>query len=77
MKTIHKKEYRALLEALVQTRKNQGFTQTQLARILKKPQSYISKLENGERRMDVIEFLEICKAVNADYTALLTRLGWK
>lgn len=71
VKTIHRKEYRNLLESLATARKEKAITQQDLAKKLKKPQSYVSKIENGERRMDVIEFLEICEAMSVDYRKIL------
>jgi len=43
-------------------RKESGLTQAQLAARIHKPQSYISKYESGERRLDFIEVMEICDA---------------
>lgn len=50
--------------------KNAGLTQRQLAERLDKPQSYVSKYELGERRLDFVETLEVCEACgeyNIDY----------
>lgn len=71
VKSIHRKEYGELLAALAQARKDAGLTQAELAKKLKKPQSYISKIENGERRLDVIELMEIAKVVGFDYRDVL------
>lgn len=54
-KTIYLKEYIKLIEKLKNTRINAGLTQSDVANKLKKHQSYISKIENRERRLDVIE----------------------
>ena len=62
-KSIFTPSYRIFLQALIQTRKNQGITQTILARKLKKPQSYVSKFESAERRLDIIETREILLAL--------------
>jgi len=51
-----------LLDALKGIREESGQTQTELAAKLQRPQSYISKYEKGERRLDLIELSEICKA---------------
>ncbi|GAV21435.1 helix-turn-helix protein [Mariprofundus micogutta] len=50
-----------LIEALKTMRINCGLTQVELAAQLNRPQSYISKYEKGERRLDLIELSEICK----------------
>lgn len=54
-KSIHTKEYRTVLNRLKKTRLEIGLKQEEVAKILKKPQSYISKIERGERRLDVTE----------------------
>lgn len=54
-KTIHSKKYRVLIGKLRDARKEAGLTQLQVAKKLKKTQSYISKVEAGEQRVDVIE----------------------
>jgi len=54
-KTIYLPEYKFVLSKLKQARLEAGLTQEEVAAKLKKPQSYISKVENGERRLDVVE----------------------
>jgi len=54
-KTIHLQEYKQVVEKLKKVREEAGLTQKQVATRLKKPQSYISKVEAGEQRIDVIE----------------------
>ena len=51
-----------LLDALKRVRTESGQTQMEMAAKLQRPQSYVSKYENGERRLDLIEISEICKA---------------
>lgn len=60
-KTIHLKEYRQIVEKLKTARKQAGITQKTAALKLKKPQSYISKVEAGEQRIDIIELREFAK----------------
>ena len=55
-----------LLELLVAAREKAGLTQQQLADRLGKPQSFISKYEGGERRIEIIEFIEISEALEMD-----------
>lgn len=54
-KTIHTKEYAEIIEKLKIVRKEAGLTQKEVAKRMKKPQSYISKVEAGEQRIDVVE----------------------
>jgi len=66
MKSIHSGPYIHLLELLVDRRNAAGLTQSQVAERLGRPQSYVSKFERGERRLDVIEFLEVCRKLGTD-----------
>ena len=54
-KSIYSKEYKNVIEKLKEARIEVGLKQEDVARKLKKPQSYISKVERGERRLDVVE----------------------
>ena len=60
------KEYTALLARLVLARKEAGLTQTDVARRLDKPRSYVSKCELGERRVDIIELLTFARIYRKD-----------
>jgi transcriptional regulator with XRE-family HTH domain len=55
-----------VLRCLIEARHRAGLTQQQLANRLRKPQSFVSKVEKAERRLDVIEFLTILRAAGAD-----------
>ncbi len=55
-------------------RREAGVTQMELSRILGKPQSFVSKYESGERRLDVVEFISICKALGVAPAKLIKRL---
>lgn len=55
MTCIYSQEYKAFLKRLRQARHDCGLTQTEVATRLKRPQSFVSKCESGERRVDVIE----------------------
>ena len=74
MKSVHSDRYKALLRALVAARKAAKITQAELAGFLGKPQSFVSKYESGERRLDVEEFLEVCELVDADAIKMLQQL---
>ena len=55
MSTIHSKEYRAMIKKLVEARKKAGFMQMDVAKKLGVHQSFISKIETCQRRVDVLE----------------------
>ncbi|MDB1145021.1 MAG: helix-turn-helix transcriptional regulator [Alcaligenaceae bacterium] len=64
MKTIYKERYRNIIRALINLRKQKNLTQQQLADKLGKHQSYIAKIEKYERKLDVMEFIEFCEALD-------------
>ena len=65
-KSVHTRNYHLFLELLIKARKDAGVTQEQLARRLNRPQSFISKCENGERRLDVIELLQFLQSIGVE-----------
>jgi transcriptional regulator with XRE-family HTH domain len=65
----------SLRRTLIAARKEAGITQAQLAKALRRPQSFISKYERGERRLDVIEFLEVTEVIGADPIRIIKALG--
>ena len=73
-KSLRSPRQRQLLELLVKTRRSRGLTQASLAAKLGKPQSFVAKVENGERRLDVIEFIELALAMKARPVDLISRL---
>jgi transcriptional regulator with XRE-family HTH domain len=73
-KSLHTSEYAALIRILIETRKQVGMTQHDVADRLGKPQSYVAKVEGGERRLDVLEFVMLAKALGENPTALFDRL---
>jgi transcriptional regulator with XRE-family HTH domain len=73
-KSIHSKAEATLRALLRGAREKAGLTQHELAKRLKKPQSFVAKYETGERRLDVIEFVVITRAMDADPAKLMRNL---
>lgn len=61
---LHSPEHERLRALLVSKRLEKDLTQKTLSEYLKKPQSYVSKYEIGEKNIDVIEFINISNALN-------------
>jgi transcriptional regulator with XRE-family HTH domain len=73
-KTLNTKESKILLEMLYQLRSSSGIRQSDLAQMLKVPQSFISKIESGERRIDLIELRAILKCLNTNLAEFISEL---
>lgn len=63
-KTLNNIKHKIFLELLYQVRITAGITQKSLAEKLNVPQSFVSKVETGERRLDIIELSEFCRCLN-------------
>lgn len=73
--TLHSRAYARFRSMLVGRREAAGLTQAAVAARLGRPQSFVSKYENGERRIDVVEFLQIAEAIGFDPGLILKELG--
>lgn len=71
MSSLFPDHYDKCLAGLVEARKRAGVTQTQLAEMLGRPQSFVAKYEGKERRLDVAEYFMIARALGADPHKLL------
>jgi len=76
-KSIYKKEYKYFIEVFVEFRNKAGLLQTDLAKKLNVHQSYISKIETDQRRVDVIELREICYHLNTNLIEFASHLEKK
>lgn len=72
-RSTHHSEYQALLELLRGWREDAGLTQVSLALRLQNTQTFVSKIERGERRIDLIEFVELCEALGVDPASAFDR----
>lgn len=65
-KTIHSKAYQVIRFWLISMRQEKNITQRELASILQVTPSWVGKVELGERRIDLVEYVRVCKALNID-----------
>lgn len=65
-KSLHTPEYEHFRALLVAAREKAGLTQTEVSAKLDRPQSFVAKYEGGERRLDVVEFVQVCTALGID-----------
>ncbi|MGH6753623.1 MAG: helix-turn-helix domain-containing protein [Bradyrhizobium sp.] len=65
-RTLRSPRQKALIALLIEQRKISGLTQTQLAKRLRRYQSFVATVESGQRRIDVIEFLDFADAIGFD-----------
>ncbi|MBB4128680.1 transcriptional regulator with XRE-family HTH domain [Xanthomonas translucens] len=70
-KSIHKKDYAILLGQLRELRLAAGLTQVDLSAALGRPQSYVSDVERGERRMDLLQLRDFCNACGTSLTSFV------
>lgn len=72
-KSIHSAEYERFLALLKKTRLKNGLTQDDIAIKLNATQSFVSKCERGERRLDIVELSAWCSALNVSLSVFV---GW-
>ena len=65
-KSVYTKDYKEIIERLKAARVEVGLAQQEVAAQLGKPQSYISKIESGERRLDVVEIKKFATVYKKD-----------
>lgn len=73
MKHLRSTRHRTLIAAIVKARTDAGLTQRELAAKLKRSNSFVWKIEAGERRVDLLEFVEIAHATGIDPVDLFTK----
>ncbi len=72
-KSLRSKEQLKLQKLLADIRKEAGLRQVELSKRLEKPQSFVSKYETGERRLDLVEIHQICKAIGISFVKFAQR----
>jgi transcriptional regulator with XRE-family HTH domain len=73
LKHLRSPRHRALIAAIVESRKAAGLTQRQLAGKIGRSNSFVWKIEAGERRVDILEFVEVALALKVDPVTLFER----
>lgn len=73
-KSIHTREYAVLLRLLKEAREAAGLTQVQVAKKLKQSQSFVTKMERGDRRIDVVQLRTICRLYGSTLSQFVVRL---
>jgi transcriptional regulator with XRE-family HTH domain len=73
-KSIHSPRYRTFVRLLREERDRAGITQAELAQRLGAEQSFVSKCERGERRLDVVEAFQFCEALGVPFSRFAARL---
>ena len=73
-KTLHSARHRRLVQLLIEQRKAAGLTQADVAKALNRHQPHIANIESGERRVDVVEFLELAQVIGFEPNAILNAM---
>lgn len=73
-KSIYSREYSLFLEQLRKAREDKGLTQTELAERLGQTQSFVSKVERGERRIDIVELRSFCRSVGIGFPTFVAQI---
>lgn len=73
-RSLHTSDYDYFRSLLIAARERSGLTQAQVALKIRRPQSFVSKYEIGERRLDVVEFIEVCIALGVSPQSIVANL---
>ncbi|WP_318012322.1 helix-turn-helix transcriptional regulator [Mesorhizobium sp. CA10] len=73
-KSLHSERHVMIAKALADQRRLKGLTQTQVAKAMGRHQPFIANIESGERRIDLVELLDIGAIIDLDVEALVRRL---
>ncbi|RFD29211.1 transcriptional regulator [Pseudomonas sp. GL93] len=70
-KTIYRREYDVLLSLIKKHRKESGMTQADCSKALERPQSFMSDVETGSRRLDIVQLRDLCKVLGIELIELI------
>ena len=76
-KNLYTERQNALLSVLRSTREQAGLRQEDVAERLGRPQSFVSKYESGERRLDILELYDVCEALGTSMAGFVESLEKK
>lgn len=71
-KTIYRHEYDVLLTLIKKHRKESGLTQVACSKALGRPQSFMSDVETGSRRLDIVQLRDLCNVLGVDFQILIS-----
>jgi transcriptional regulator with XRE-family HTH domain len=74
---LERQKYEYFRSELKKARLSSGLLQKDLAKLLHRPQSYISKIESGERSIDIVELINYCQAIGIDSAKFIKRISDK
>jgi transcriptional regulator with XRE-family HTH domain len=73
-KSVHSERHRMIAAALASQRRAKGLSQAEVAKVLGRHQPFVANIESGERRVDLVELLDIAKIIDLDVVALVRDL---
>ena len=73
-KSLHTPEYEHFRTLLVEAREEARLTQAEVSTKLGRPQSFVAKYEGGERRLDILELLQVCQALGTDPHKIISQI---
>ena len=73
-KTLVTERHQRLIALIIEAREKSGMTQTELADALGEYQSFVARLESGQRRLDVIEFIKLAEVLDFDANKVITEV---
>ena len=74
-KTLVTERHQRLIALIIEAREKSGMTQTDLADALGEYQSFVARLESGQRRLDVIEFIRLAEVLDFDLTEMISKVS--